>query len=392
MLDYPQDRQPSTPEATSAVAQSRMGVPSGAIEDGTEVPCPGLGTEFQIGPGVERAARARPYEPTSGDPIYRPLSVFALDPAASRLAGAVATVNVPYEPLKPGPGGALLEVDNHDGWQHVDYQAVDLEDPKVLLQNGRTPAPSDPLFHQQMVYAVCSTVCAAFQKALGRHVAWGFDKPDAGDGGGIRLLLRPHAFCGRNAYYDPTQGEISFGYFQADEEVTGRNPPFGYVFTCLSHDVVAHEVTHALLDGLRAHFNRPSGVDVLAFHEGFADLVATFQRFSYERVVQSAIQASRGNLEEAKLLTNLAQQFGDSTGLEGPLRSANDMLDATGRPKQVYDSTLESHALGSVLVAAVFEAFTTVFRRKVARYIRLATNGSGGSSPYSSVISSEPRS
>ena len=42
-----------------------------------------------------------------------------------------------------------------------------------------------------------------------------------------------------------------------------------------------------------------------------------------------------------------------------------------------YDSALEPHKLGSVLVSAVFEAFITVFKRKTARYIRLATNSTG---------------
>jgi hypothetical protein len=37
----------------------------------------------------------------------------------------------------------------------------------------------------------------------------------------------------------------------------------------------------------------------------------------------------------------------------------------------------ENPTLGSILVAAVFEAFTTVYERKANRYIRLATNGSG---------------
>lgn len=37
---------------------------------------------------------------------------------------------------------------------------------------------------------------------------------------------------------------------------------------------------------------------------------------------------------------------------------------------------MEPHKLGSVLVSAVFEAFTTVYKRKTERYVRLATNGS----------------
>ena len=377
MTTYPTSLQPSTPEATAAVAQSRTGVPAGKIEVEPDDTHPGLGTAFRVGPGVERAVHARPYEHQRGDPVYRPLRIFALDPAASRLEGAVATVNIPYEPLERGPCGALVQVDNYDGWQQVAYQRADLDDPKVLIQNGRAPSPSDPLFHQQMVYAVCSTVYAAFQQALGRHLTWGFDSSARDTRGPPRLLLRPHAFQGRNAYYDKTRGEICFGYFRADDRVTGRNPPFGFVFTCLSHDIIVHEVTHALLDGLREHFTYPSHVDVVAFHEAFADLVAIFQHFSYEKVVQAAMQRSRGRLEEARLLTGIAQQFGDTTGLSTSLRSAIDELDDSGKPVRLYDPHAEPHQLGSVLVAAVFEAFITVFKRKTARYIRLATNGSG---------------
>jgi hypothetical protein len=159
--------------------------------------------------------------------------------------------------------------------------------------------------------------------------------------------------------------------------VTGRNPPFGFVFTCLSHDIVAHEVTHALLDGLREHYVYLSSPDMLAFHEAFADLVAIFQRFSYTEVVETAFRTARGRLEQARLLTGLAKQFGDTTGLHKPLRSAIDDLDQDGMPVQRYQPEAESHALGSMLVAAVFEAFLTVFKRKTTRYVRLATHGTG---------------
>ena len=377
MASYPGTSQPSTPESTAAVAQSRTGVPARAGEAEAEGPYPGLGTAFQMGEGVLRAVESRRYEHQSGDPVYRPLRIFTTDPTASRLEGAVATVNVPYEPLEPGPSGALLQVDNYDGWRQEAYHSVHLDDPKVLIQDGRAPSTSDPLFHQQMVYAVGSTVCAAFEKALGRHTAWGFDGSVRGTPGPTRLLLRPHAFSGRNAYYDKTRGEICFGYFQAAADVTGRNPPGGFVFTCLSHDIIAHEVTHALLDGLRERFTYPSGPDVLAFHEAFADLIAIFQHFSYEQVVQAAIQKSQGRLEQARILTGVAQQFGETTGFSGALRSAIDDLDEFDNPRCVYKPELEPHALGAVLVAAVFEAFTTVFKRKTARYVRLATSGGG---------------
>lgn len=339
----------------------------------------GEGRSFVIGPGVTRAVHGRPYVRKSDDPLYRPLKIFTLDPAVSRLDGAVALVKAPYEPLAPGPIGCVFEVDNHDGQQHLAYRRAHLDDPKVLIQNGHEPSPSDPQFHQQMVYAVSSLVYAAFRSALGRHIAWGFNHNGA-DTQTIRLRLRPHASSDRNAYYDKEQGEICFGYFRADPKTTGRNLPGGFVFTCLSHDIIAHEITHALLDGLRSRFDIPSGPDVSAFHEAFADLVAIFQHFSYEKVLQTAIRRSGGQLEKAGLLIALASQFGHTIGSGKPLRSAIDVTDDVLGPS-LYEKETEPHARGSLLVSAIFEAFTTVFKRKIERYVRLATNGSGVLSP-----------
>jgi hypothetical protein len=76
------------------------------------------------------------------------------------------------------------------------------------------------------------------------------------------------------------------------------------------------------------------------------------------------------------MLTDLARQFGHTTGSEQALRSAIDVVDEQETPKP-YGVDKEPHALGSVLVSAVFEAFMTIYKRKTERYIRLATGGSG---------------
>ena len=379
MTSYSETSQPSTPDTTAAMAQSRTSTEPDATTTETPSVRPGLGRDFEVAPGVTRAIRTRPYERQHGDPIYRPLRIYALDPAVSRFDGADAVINVPYEPLEPGPYGALLEVVDYDEAQDLTYQPVNLEDPRILIQNGRVPSPSDHLFHQQMVYAVGITVYAAFQKALGRHIAWGFDQASAESLPRTRLRLRPHYDLVPNAHYDKSRGEICFGYYQAGNDVTGRNTPRGFVFTCLSHDIVVHEMTHALLDGLRQHFHIPSSPDTLAFHEAFADLIAIFQRFSYEKVVLAAIQSSRGRLYKAGLLTRFAQQFGETTGKYAALRRAIDDRNAKDNPTHTYEnqSTSDPHTLGSVLVAAIFDAFLTVYQRKTAIYLRLATNGTG---------------
>jgi hypothetical protein len=357
--------QEGAPLATAAQTQSRTGMAWGRrgrpkLGRGRE------GEHFTIAARATRGAQTRAYERGSGEPLYRPLRIFTMDPSASRRDGAIALVKVPYEPLDPGPVGALLEV---VGDADLAGDKLDLDDRVVLLDQGKAPSPSSPQFRRQMVYAVCSTTYAAFRQALGRDIGWGFDRGhDTSDPARLRIL--PCALDTPNAFYDKQRGELRFGVFTAGATVAGRNAPNGQVFTCLSHDVVAHEMSHALLDGLRARFTIPSNPDVLAFHEAFADLVAVFQRFTYTDVVRSGIRASGGQLRGASLLTDIARQFGETTGMARALRSAIG-------GERVYDGTGEPHELGAVLVAAVFEAFITIYDRKANRLVRLATGGSG---------------
>jgi len=365
----------TTSEAVAADAASRE-ESGGFIASQTLERYAGEDEDYEIGPGVRRPLVV-PYERKRGDPLYRPLRIYTVDPSVSRLEGAVATVNVPFEILKMGQEplgllGALFLVDRNDGQRGVCYPAADLDERNVLIADGYNPSPSDPRFHQQMVYAVCSNVYSTFKTALGRNLAWGFGDAKTP----ARLVLRPHFGETKNAYYqnDAMRGELRFGYFPANENPTDRTMPGGYVFTCLSHDIVVHEVTHALLDGLRAHFIVPTNADVVAFHEAFADLVAIFQHFSYTEVVLSAIRRCQGSLQHANLLAQLAGQFGHTTGQNGPLRT---VIEPDSNNPRRYQADLEAHQLGSILVSAVFDAFAQVYQRKTERFLRLATNGSG---------------
>ncbi|HVJ14478.1 MAG TPA: hypothetical protein VM686_03515 [Polyangiaceae bacterium] len=344
---------------------------------------------FEISERVTLQALTRPYQRDPGAPLTRPLKIFTLDPSISEQRGGTATVPVPYEDVAPGPVGCLFEIDASGAPAPLTAEPLDLDEPRLLLSAGLSPTPANGQFHLQMVYAVCNLTYAAFRRALGREVAWA-----CGDGkqrnGSLKLRVRPFAFEDENAYYDRDEGGLSFGYFRAKRNPAGHTVPNGLVFTSLSHDVVAHEAAHALLDGLRSEFYLPTHPDVLGFHEGFADLVALFQHFSYADVVEQAMRESGGMLAQAGLLSALAQEFGHATSTPrrpSALRSAvdvaglapfdSDAFTAPGAAPVVYRPDMEEHDLGSVLVSAVFEAFTTVFQRKSARYFRLAGVGPG---------------
>jgi hypothetical protein len=145
------------------------------------------------------------------------------------------------------------------------------------------------------------------------------------------------------------------------------------VFSCLSHDIIVHETTHALVDRLREHYREATNVDVYAFHEGFADAVALLQHFALPGLLARYIQANRGDLTARSPLVELAQQFGEGSGRGRALR------DALGEPPDPtrLGETLEPHARGSIFVAAVFDAFFTTYQAAIADLIRIATAGSG---------------
>jgi hypothetical protein len=332
---------------------------------------------------VARQASVRPYQRERGAPLVRPLRIYTLDPSVSDRLGGVATVLVPYEKLEPGPSGSVFRVVPEGVPSPLQAAALNLDDPDLLLSSGLTPTPMNGHFHLQMVYAVCSLTYAAFRKALGRDIAWATTPPD---GGPLRLTVRPFGFRGRNAGYSREAGDLSFGYFTAGDDPAGFVMRKGLICTALSHDIIVHETTHALLDGLRSLFQVPTNVDVPAFHEGFSDLIALFLHFSYADVVERAIRESRGAITRGSLLTDLAREFGyarSKSGRGSALRSGVDVdglaafdsdvpLTMDQRPLSYDKAGTEPHLLGSVLVSAVFEAFTTVVRRKTERLFSIA--------------------
>jgi hypothetical protein len=166
-----------------------------------------------------------------------------------------------------------------------------------------------------MVYAVAMNTVQQFERALGRPVFW---RPMPNGAFRRRLTLRPHALRQANAFYNPEEVALLFGYFDADADDPGKNVPGGRIYSCLSHDIIAHETTHAVLDGMQRYYNQPTNPDVLAFHEAFADLVALLQHFAFTDVLEHEIIRTRGDLEMESVIGTLAIQFGRASGKSAP--------------------------------------------------------------------------
>lgn len=311
-------------------------------------------------------------------PTSRRLRVFAFDPSAGTSLDDCAvketTIAVPWETLAPGPSGEYVEVVDHDPASACFYPPVDLENPYLVATDGCTPEEGNPSFHQQMVYGVAMRTIHEFERALGRKVLWSPVMEGREEKQYVRKLrIYPHALRARNAYYNPLKKALLFGYFPAAPADPARQYPGGMVFTCLSHDVVAHEMSHAILDGVARDLVKPTNADMLAFHEAFADLVALFQHFSLPGILEKELARTRGSLRARGLLVELARQFGEGIGLHGALRA---YLGQEPDPTEYARST-EPHARGAVLVAAVFDAFVSIYESRIKDLRRIASGGTG---------------
>ena len=336
-------------------------------------------------PGVD-LGKPGPQRPTeqvllTPEPQHRRLRAYATDPSLSlQLATASSNeivVPVIWEKLDPGPVGEYLEVIDHDPATGCYYAPVNLEEAEIIASDGLAANSGDPRFHQQMVYAVAMRTIRNFEIALGRKALWSplMDDPASfkDDHYIQRLRIHPHAFRGQNAYYNPEKKALLFGYFPVERVRPGELYPDGIAFTCLSHDIVAHETTHALLDGMHRNLTAEGSVDDLAFHEAFADIVALFQHFSLPEVLKTEIARTQGNLNIARRLAEIGQEFGLATGLHHALRSA---IGKRPDPSLIRQST-EPHDRGSVLVAAVFGAFLGIYMERTKDLLRLVSGGTG---------------
>lgn len=194
-----------------------------------------------------------------------PCSFYLQDPVVAKRISQLGLqeVDVGWEPgLADGPTSSRLTVADYDPerkvlteparWSEKQWTFVDPEG-RPVAEN-----PDSYQFHQVSLWATVQSILEFYEDpwVLGRPVPWGFE--------GNRLILVPHAGYAENACYDRHLKSLQLYYY--DWPATQ--------YTCLSHDIIAHETGHAVLDGVRPHYLEHSSLQTSAFHEYVADLTA----------------------------------------------------------------------------------------------------------------------
>jgi hypothetical protein len=293
---------------------------------------------------------AKEFHEWKEDPPPLELEVLCQDPFVMETHGVgLVEVKLPAERyLQQGPTTARVAV--------VDYN-VDLDEvfaPVQVLESGHGFATGslDNLrenfqFHQVNVWAILNRTIALLEdpRLLGRPIPWA-----SGLG---RLIVLPHAGYGRNAFYDRATGALHFLYFEGRRE---QEP----VFTCLSHDIVTHELGHAVLDGLKPYYNEVSSVEAAGFHEYFGDALALASSLTFRDVLVRAVGDAPVQLGQ-EFIGKIAEEFGSAqSGAPGYLRAAFER-----RTMAELAGTKEEHDYSQVLTNAFYVFLALQYEERV---------------------------
>ncbi len=329
-------------------------------------------------------------DPREPDKLVYPMRVVAQDQTVRDTDGnpLLARVHVPSNRFDKGPRSHRFHVVDYDAssgklreppnikfpqapddasedrksWGYIDQFEGEILTPDQLAAE----TPRARRFRCQNVYAIAARTLAKFESALGRRIPWGF--------GSHELYLVPHAFHEANAYYSRDDNALMFGYVDGDD---GRR-----IFTCLSHDIVAHETTHALLDGLRRGYMLPGLPDQGGFHEAFADIVALLSIFSVDELVEKLLgeadaegqidvaRVSREALESENPLFGLAEDLGDFLGEARGNGLRRSVALTPGDGWKTDPAFREEHRRGEVLVAAVLRTVLDMWIGRLEALVR----------------------
>jgi hypothetical protein len=269
-----------------------------------------------------------------------------------------AQVRIPVERLRRGPTGHRYAIHIRK-WRGTTVSPVTLTakgDPWQLVSQ---PPPTDlrellddTRFLAQHVYGVAMNTLDIFETTLGRRMPW---NPEG------RLVLKARDLVtATDTGYERGTNIIRFGSVDR----------MGYkVPTALYRDIVAHEVTHAILDGFRpAWADQLATLEQLAMHEALADLVAILSVFSSRDIVYRQLEAAAGGFEagqpvdDALLLRSLFD-FARDLFARGPLREP-----FIGTVPENWQQLREPHSRGAVVVGAVLRAVQKLWSERNNRF------------------------
>jgi hypothetical protein len=219
-----------------------------------------------------------------------------------------------------------------------------------------------PQFDQVNSYAIVANTLSMYDRYFGQAARWSFRGP---------LKVVPHKGTGKTAYFNGREGSINF--FEWQSPSLGKR-----VTTSQSADVIAHEIGHAVWDGLRprAGYSNEAG----AFHEAFGDCSALLHALEQSSNLTKALEQNGGDLRKPSLISRMAEEFGTAFNKEDDDPKNNDRpyyrtalnefkyIDPKKLPDDDYPPTVgedvltrEFHSFSRVWTGAFYRMLTALY-------------------------------
>ncbi len=259
-------------------------------------------------------------------------------------------------PLVSGPGNPRLQIIDRSedaphnplpGLSPITYHNTG----RVIFRTKAHGKYNYEKLRQLSVFSIALKVLQLYEgpDALGRKVEWSFgDIP-------LKILIR-HGDQ-ENAQYFRDNKEIRLCYFDSAET---------RVYTSSSPDIVAHEVAHAILDGIAPDLLDCPLYDTYAIHEAVADLTAMFLSFEMNHYTDHLLDKYDGDLSKAKEFGWIAEQFGaemTDSGNEHYLRSLYSEYSFRGDWGTLANER-DHYEISQVLSGAIFSALIQEYERE----------------------------
>ena len=293
-------------------------------------------TPTTVGDSIQISAQKKETEPKTGD--------------------KVKVTIIPHDPLTSKPG--VIEVEKAKVGSTLANEkaySINASNPKAIpdLEGNYLYELGTAQFDQVNSFNTVSQTVDMMESAKGSPVKWAFKNP--------KLGVNPHKREGMNAYYSRNEASVNFFYFKS--EPLGKT-----VQTSQSSDIVAHEVGHAVLDGIRPGY-LGWDVETMSVHEAFGDMSSMMYALKDEGIRNTVLGQNGGDFSKHSLISKLGEEFGKAVVLadSNPNNDNRDYLrsmindfkyvDPSTLPEKTDPDQLagECHSFSRVLSGALYD-------------------------------------
>lgn len=196
------------------------------------------------------------------------------------------------------------------------------------------------------------------------------------------LLVMPRAGMQLNAFYDRNTLQFFYQKHPKKDKV---------IYTVESPDVVCHETGHGVLDALRPDIWNVQSLEVFAFHEAFADIVAILTSLKNKQVRDYMLSETGGDIRKSNVVSKLAEELGEAIAAMNN-RTSSALRDAVNDYTYVIPERLsrfgtgltsEPHNFSQVFTGAFYQFMVEVFESNKSSMepdaaLEMAANKCGG--------------